>query len=69
MLHRGEFQEGIWRTALSWVINGYKQFLSNVGDVREKVKGAYLKMNTKKIKLEVTGKTEKGIKTCIIYKK
>lgn len=40
-----------------------------MGDVREKGKGAYLKMNTKKIRLEVTGKTEKGIKTCIIYTK
>ena len=39
------------------------------GYIREKGKGAYLKMNTKKIKPEVTDKTEKGIKTCIIYKK
>lgn len=40
-----------------------------MGDIREKGKGAYLKMNTKKINPGVTGKTEKVIKTCIIYKK
>lgn len=50
-------------------MNGYKQLLSHMGDIREKSKGAYLKMNTKKIKTKVTGKTKEGIKTCIIYKK
>lgn len=32
--------------------------------MREKGKGAYLKMNTKKRNPEITDKTEKGIKTC-----
>lgn len=35
--------------------------------MREKGKGGDLKMNTKKRNPEVTGKTEKGIKTCITY--
>lgn len=65
MLHGGEFQEGIWRTALSQLMNGYKQHLSNMVGMREKGKGAYLKTNTKKRNPEVTGKTEKEIKICI----
>lgn len=40
-----------------------------MGDIKEKGKGAYLKMNTKKINPEVTVKTEKQIKPCIIYNK
>lgn len=48
-------------------MNGYKQHLSNMVGMREKGKGADLKMNTKKRNPEVTGKTEKGIKTCITY--
>lgn len=48
-------------------MNGYKQRLSNTVGTREKGKGAYLKMNTKKINPEVTGKTEKEIKTRITY--
>lgn len=50
-------------------MNGYKQLLSNMGDIREKGKGAYLKMNTKKINPEVTGKIEEVIKIYVIYKK
>lgn len=48
-------------------MNGYKQHLSHMVGRREKGKEADLKMNTKKRNPEVTGKTEKGIKTCITY--
>jgi len=39
-----------------------------MGIIRDKGRDVYLKINTK-IKPEVTDKTEKGIKTCIICKK